>query len=233
MGRNREDILRTSGIRQVRVSRHTALWVGLSGLSLWGLSAYLWTYRGTAGLGIGVGVLAGGVRWWLLQRRIERRDRRYERNKIFVHYLGVIEVLVSVVAYNAYLAIPIALVLLVLSLLTAFSIYSWLIALSTFMGGAAICLTVLVLVYECRYGAVYYQYNTADWSGTEGLIYDVGEVVEPLEPSGKVSLQGALWNAVSISGEAVPSGASVEVLAVERLTLYVDYLSPADSSHDG
>jgi membrane-bound ClpP family serine protease len=44
--------------------------------------------------------------------------------------------------------------------------------------------------------------------------------------SGTAQRQGVLWNAVSLSGETIGMGASVEVIATERLTLYVDRLPP-------
>jgi membrane-bound ClpP family serine protease len=69
---------------------------------------------------------------------------------------------------------------------------------------------------------LYYQYQSETWSGAEGLLYQVGTVVQPLTPTGKVVLAGVLWNAVSHSSEPIASGQQVEVLAVERLTLYVD-----------
>jgi membrane-bound ClpP family serine protease len=35
---------------------------------------------------------------------------------------------------------------------------------------------------------------------------------------------GVLWNALSQSGETIETGTSVEVIGVQRLTLYVDRL---------
>ena len=57
------------------------------------------------------------------------------------------------------------------------------------------------------------------------MLYQVGTVVHPLTPSGKVSIAGVLWNAVSLSGETIDNGQPVEVLSIERLTLYVDRLA--------
>jgi membrane-bound ClpP family serine protease len=56
------------------------------------------------------------------------------------------------------------------------------------------------------------------------MLYQVGTVVQPLTPAGKVKIQGVLWNAVSLSGEALAVGQQVEVISVHRLTLYVDRL---------
>ena len=82
-----------------------------------------------------------------------------------------------------------------------------------------------IVRYERHAGPLYYQYNNAGWSGAEGLLYQVGTVVQPLTPAGKVNLQGVLWNAVSLSGEALAVGEHVEVILVHRLTLSVDRLS--------
>jgi len=82
------------------------------------------------------------------------------------------------------------------------------------------------LRYERRHGPLYDQYDSCTWSGAEGMLYRVGTVVKPLTPEGKVDLQGEWWNAVSISGEPIAAGERVEVIAVERLTLYVDRVSP-------
>jgi membrane-bound ClpP family serine protease len=47
-------------------------------------------------------------------------------------------------------------------------------------------------------------------------------VVKPLTPADKVDYQGELWNAASLSGDPIDAGDRVEVISVERLTLYVD-----------
>jgi membrane-bound ClpP family serine protease len=83
------------------------------------------------------------------------------------------------------------------------------------------------LWYEQHHGPLYYQYKSDTWSGAEGMLYQVGTVVHPLMPCGKISIAGALWNAVSLSGEPIGNGQPVEVLSVERLTLYVDRLAAA------
>jgi membrane-bound serine protease (ClpP class) len=74
---------------------------------------------------------------------------------------------------------------------------------------------------------LYYQYDNASWSGAEGMVYQRGTVVQPLTPAGKVKIQGVLWNAVSLSGETIALGEPVEVISLERLTLYVDRLPAA------
>ena len=56
------------------------------------------------------------------------------------------------------------------------------------------------------------------------MLYQVGTVVQPLTLAGKVTIHGVLWNAVSLSGEALAVGEQVEVISVNRLTLEVDRL---------
>jgi membrane-bound ClpP family serine protease len=90
--------------------------------------------------------------------------------------------------------------------------------------GGAVGLASGVCWYERRHGRLYYQYKSDTWSGAEGLLYQVGTVVQPLTPAGKIVLAGVLWNAVSRSGEPIAKGQQVEVLSVERLTLSVDRL---------
>lgn len=45
-------------------------------------------------------------------------------------------------------------------------------------------------------------------------------------------MQGVLWHAVSLSGERIEMGAPVEVIATERLTLYVDRLPSHEEKKD-
>ena len=61
-------------------------------------------------------------------------------------------------------------------------------------------------------------------SGLEALVGEVGEVVVPLAPEGKVFVHGEYWNAV---GPEAVRGARVRVTAVEGRTLLVDELVPA------
>ncbi|ETX07499.1 NfeD family protein [Candidatus Entotheonella palauensis] len=210
--------------KQVRVLRNVLIGSGVCGLVLWWLRGQLWEHRDALGLGCLIGIAAGSSYWWRLRRKVARRDRRYERNKIFVHYLNLAEVLIATIAFNPYLAIPLGLLLLASVFLSVFSAYWWTVLASSLGLTATIVVAGWVVHYERHYGPLYYQYNTESWSGAEGLLYQVGTVVAPLCPSGKVKLQGALWNAVSLSGEAIEVGEQVEVISIERLTLYVDRL---------
>jgi hypothetical protein len=210
-------------VKQVRVLRNVGLTWGLCAIVLWLLRARLWEHRAAIGLGLLLGGALGTARWHLLRRRIARRDRRYERNKIFVHYLSVFDLLVHALAYNLYLSIPLGFGLLGLVVVGVFSPW-WSVVVWSALGGAASVVALSVLGYERQHGAVFYQYDSEDWGGAEGLLYQQGRVVEALTPHGKVSVQGVLWNAVSMSGEAIDVGTAIEVIALERLTLYVDRL---------
>src|SRR5688572_1352010 len=99
-------------VKQVRVLRNV-VWVAAIGiLALALVQTYLWEHREAIGLGGVAGGLCGWLYWGQLRRTIARRDRCYERNKIFVHYLSIVELAIGAVAYNHYLAIPLGLALL-------------------------------------------------------------------------------------------------------------------------
>jgi membrane protein implicated in regulation of membrane protease activity len=201
----------------------------LCALAIWLGRDRFWEHAHGVGLGVVVGAVGGWLRWRHLSRRIARRDRRYERNKIFVHYLSLLDVVLAVVTYNPFLAFPLGVVLLAGAVGTSIFSSVWL----GYLGSSALAglgvLTGALLRYERSHGPVYYQYNNEGWSGAEGLVYQRAKVVQPLAPAGKVMIQGVLWNAVSLSGERIETGAQVEVIATERLTLSVDRLpSPAE-----
>jgi hypothetical protein len=211
-------------VKQVRVLGNTLVACSLCALVLWLLRDRLWQHGEALALGLAAGMLAGVWRWWRLSRKITRRNRRYERNKIFVNYLTVVEVLLATIAYHPYLSIPLGLLLLAAVLFGTLSAHWWTILAAsvglTAMGVVAGC----VVYYERCHGRLYYQYNSENWAGAEGLLYQVGTVVQSLTPAGKVMIQGVLWNAVSVSGEGIEVGEPIEVISVERLTLYVDRL---------
>ena len=58
-------------------------------------------------------------------------------------------------------------------------------------------------------------------TGLDALIGDTGEVVEALEPSGMVRVQGELWSAESLSG-AIGKGEKVRIREMKNLKLYVE-----------
>jgi membrane protein implicated in regulation of membrane protease activity len=213
-----------AGVKQARVLRNALCLLLLWALLLWLIRTHLWQHRGALALGGAAGLAYGWCYWWRLQPRIARRDHRYERNKVFVHYLNSLEVAVTAVAYNVFLAIPIGLGLCGIILLDRWSAHWWTVLGASFGVGGAAVLASCVFWYERRHGPLYYQYKSDTWSGAEGLLYQVGTVVQPLMPTGKVLLAGVLWNAVSRSGEPIASGQQVEVISVDRLTLFVDCL---------
>jgi membrane protein implicated in regulation of membrane protease activity len=209
-------------VKQTRVLRNVLVMGVLAMLLLWGLRAWLWAHGDALGMGLVAGIGLGLWRWRWLSGKIARRDRRYARNKIFVHYLSLPEWLLTALAYNIYLLIPLALLGLAYVFWAASSGLRWLILAGGLILSAMATLAVCILAYERRHGRLYYQYNSESWSGAEGLLYQVGTVIEPLQPAGKVTVHGVLWNAVAMSGESIPSGSTIEVIDVQRLTLYVD-----------
>lgn len=214
-----------ANVKQVRVLRNTLLVFALCVIVLWLLQARLLAYRDALVWGVLTGLAGGVLRWWRLYLRIARRDWRYERNKIFVDYLNIFEVLIAAVVYNVYISIPLGLAAIAVVLLTTLSAHWWTVLGSSFGLAYTAYLATRVVGYERHHGPLYYQYKSEAWSGAEGLLYQEGVVVQPLMPTGKVEVGGVLWNAVSRSGEALQIGERIEVLAVERLTLEVDRLS--------
>ena len=220
-------------VKQVRVWRNL-IGLGLlcSGL-LWWLDDRVRHAPEALAWGMALALPGSLMHWRYLTRRITRRDRRYERNKIRVQYLSVFEALVSSFAESYYLAIPVILVTVVVALSVSLTGHWWTVLGSAFGLLWAVVLTACILFYEWRHGALHYQYDNSNWTGAEGLLYQCGTVVQPLSPAGKVNMPGGvLWNAVSQSGETIETGASVEVIDVQRLTLYVDRL-PDSAGIDG
>ena len=58
-------------------------------------------------------------------------------------------------------------------------------------------------------------------TGKEGLVGMTGVARTPLSPQGTIFVAGEHWTAVTESGETLPSGTRVEVVAMNRLTLTV------------
>jgi membrane-bound serine protease (ClpP class) len=65
-------------------------------------------------------------------------------------------------------------------------------------------------------------------TGSEELIGSVGEVREPLDPTGQVFIQGALWRARTTGGGEIGLGTRVRVKAVDGLTLEVEPVPDQD-----
>lgn len=62
-------------------------------------------------------------------------------------------------------------------------------------------------------------------TGVEGMVGEVGQVIEACDPNGRVRLRGEIWNARS--AEPAPAGSAVRVSAVEGLTILVEPESAA------
>ncbi len=222
-----------SQVKQARVSRNL-IGLGLlcAGL-IWWLGDRVWRASDALALGALLAVPGALLHWRWLARRITRRDRRYERNKIPVSYLNAAEAFAAVFLHNYYLAIPVVFGVVVIIVIASLSAHWWTVLGASCGLAWAMLLTGRILVYEWRHGALYYQYDSSNWSGAEGMLYQRGTVVQPLAPAGKVNMPGGvLWNAVSQSGETIGSGEPVEVIGVQRLTLYVDRL-PDPNGADG
>ncbi len=219
-----------TGVKQVRVLRNVLVWTILCVIVLWLVEARLWAHRTAIVFGVVAGSCYAVWHWRHLSRRITRRGRHFEPNKILVHYLSLVEVLLSAVGYNPYLAIPIGVVLVVGVLLSTLSDMWWTVMASTFGLASGAVLAGYILNYERFHGPLHYQYDSRTWSGAEGMIYRLATVVIALTPGGKVDYQGELWHAVSLSGESIGPGERVEVISVERLTLYVDRAPPRGES---
>jgi membrane-bound serine protease (ClpP class) len=65
-------------------------------------------------------------------------------------------------------------------------------------------------------------------TGWEEVIGLVGEVREPLDPSGQVFVHGALWQARTSDGAEVGLGNRVRVKSVDGLTLVVEPVADAE-----
>ena len=175
------------------------------------------------------GVVYSEFHWTRLKRRVSRKDRRFERNKVFVRYISPFEIVLLAAASSHYILFGLV-VLVLFGLLFDWIFGFWLSVLIGCFGlTATVFLVVRILVYELRHGPLYYQYDSRAWNGAEGMLYQCGKVVQPLAPNGKVMVNGELWNAVSLSGEPIDVGAMVEVISSEGLTLNVDRV-PTDET---
>jgi len=57
--------------------------------------------------------------------------------------------------------------------------------------------------------------------GPEALVGRIAETITPLDPSGRVKLDGEPWTAVSQTDEAIPASREVEIHDVRGNTLHV------------
>jgi membrane-bound serine protease (ClpP class) len=58
-------------------------------------------------------------------------------------------------------------------------------------------------------------------TGKEAMAGYIGEVIEPLNPTGTILTQGEIWNAESLSGD-IAKGEKVKVKELKNLKLYVE-----------
>lgn len=211
-------------VKQARVIRNISLIGALCGSLLWLRWKDIPTHPDALVLGILAGAVYGQFYWRHLSQRVTRQGRRFGRNRIFVHYLSLFELLLAAAAWSLYLFIALALLVLAGMLLDFFSGHWWSILSGSFGITAALVLAGHIVRYERHHGALYYQYDSRSWLGGEGLLYQRGKAVQPLTPQGKIMINGELWNAVSLNGETIAAGEKVEVISREGLTLYVDSL---------
>lgn len=66
-------------------------------------------------------------------------------------------------------------------------------------------------------------------TGEEGLVGEIGEVIEFLNPGGMIRIHGELWKAMSTQGK-IPKGMQVRVTRIDNLTLYVEPLQQRKES---
>ena len=61
-------------------------------------------------------------------------------------------------------------------------------------------------------------------TGADSMLGETAVAFDTLDPSGRVSFHGEIWNAVSLSGMAI-SGEKMRIKEVRNLTLYVEHLN--------
>ncbi|ADJ27816.1 NfeD family protein [Nitrosococcus watsonii] len=212
-------------VKRARVIGNTALIGVICGSLLWLRREDIPAHLDALVLGISGGAIYGGLYWRYLFYRIARKGRRFARNRIFVHYLSLFELLLAAATWSLYLLLALALLLLAAVLLDLFSGHGWSILIGSFGMAATLALGSGIIRYEQRHGALYYQYDSRSWLGGEGLLYQEGRAIQPLTPKGKIIINGELWHAVALNGDPIEAGKKVEVIARKGLTLYVDSLS--------
>lgn len=218
-------------VKQVRILRNVFLTGLFCAAVLWFVRGQIIEHIGALVLGVIAGTLYGLLHWWQLCRKITRQDRRFERNKILVQYLSAGEAALAAVAYNHYLAIPLVLAAVV-ALIVGWFAHWWAVLASSFGLAGSIALAVCILRRERENGPLYYQYDSRSWQGAEGMLYEVGTVVQSLSPRGMIRVKGELWSATSASGETIGAGERVEVIGIRGLMLEVDKV-PNDTKATG
>jgi len=217
-------------VKQVRVLRSFAVMGLLFGVVLWMVRSELPRHADAALAGVMLGLAYGATRWWRLTRRISRRDRRFERNKVLVRFISPLEIALAAAVASHYLLAALAALLLLALALDWISGHRWAVLIGAAGASASLLLLVLVVRFERRHGPIHFQYDSRTWSGAEGMLYQTGEALEPLSPTGRVSVGGEIWNAVSASGAPIDAGERVEVISREGMTLHVDRIPPSPAA---
>ena len=88
----------------------------------------------------------------------------------------------------------------------------WLTAISLALPFSAITVFLLTIAMRAHRNKVE--------TGREGMVGQVGNAITELAPDGKIFVRGEYWDAVS--SQAVPSGAPVRVVGVDKLKLTVE-----------
>jgi len=89
---------------------------------------------------------------------------------------------------------------------------------------AAVLMTTFFFVFIVGLGLKAQRKKPA--TGQEGLVGEIGESIEPLNPDGTVRVHGELWNATSNSGKILKN-TQVRIVSVKDLKLIVEPTKPA------
>jgi len=142
-----------------------------------------------------------------------------------VNYVGVLLIAFAMVLFLAEIKIPShglltigGVVALVLGSLMLFDTTEALYRVSWSVLLPAVLMTVAFFMFAVGMGIRAQRRQPT--TGREGLIGLEGEVVEPLNPKGKVFLNGEYWFAET-DGEEIRHGETVRVQSVEGMTLHV------------
>jgi membrane protein implicated in regulation of membrane protease activity len=95
-----------------------------------------------------------------------------------------------------------------------------LLVLPPWLGLAAVVVGIVVEVAEVAFWIRFLRRYRVQ-TGAEGLVGAVAEVVETLDPEGRVRLRGEIWRARAPSSTPATVGELVEVTGVDGLTLEV------------
>jgi membrane-bound serine protease (ClpP class) len=148
----------------------------------------------------------------------------YALHTLPVNYAGILLILLGVVFFIAEVKVSsyglltvagvVSLTLGSLMLFNAPGAYqklAWKVVIPTVAVISAFFALVAAMVFKA--------YMRKPIAGSRGMIGEVGRAMTPVAPSGKVFVHGEIWNAVS--EETVAEGETVEVIAIEGLSVKV------------